>query len=71
MAETNRKQHAYFLSRLGEIQKAAAVRGPSSVILLQTIQELSGWLITHIQGCDAKLRGCIVKTPDSRAAVPR
>ena len=59
MEAANKKAHADFVKRFGEIQHTVAANGATATVLIATMRELSTWLVSNIQGCDAKLKSCV------------
>ncbi|MBI5830912.1 MAG: hemerythrin family protein [Armatimonadetes bacterium] len=55
VAAENKKAHAYFLQRFGELKTKAAAGGPSAMASIETMRELSTWFTTHIKSIDTQL----------------
>ncbi len=58
-AEVNERAHKGFLKTFEAFQEEFREGGGSEDIARRMYSELTGWLVTHIQGVDSKLADCV------------
>lgn len=58
-AEENKRAHAEFVERFGQIRENVATRGVTARDLIRTTYALTTWLVSHIEGCDTQLKACL------------
>jgi hemerythrin len=61
MAETNQQAHKQFLESLSQYKEEYRQNGANDDIALRIYQELSNWLVRHIQKIDTQVGHCLIK----------
>ncbi len=62
-AETNKNAHAHFMESLSTFESEYRESGGSEDIALRMYQELTSWLVNHIQGIDGQMAACVHHHP--------
>ncbi len=63
VAAKNKKAHAYFVETFEGFQAEYRHSGGSEEIARRMYSELTGWLVSHIQGIDNHLGPCVHQQP--------
>jgi hemerythrin len=58
-AALNKQAHKQLLATYGDFRKRFDAAGAGPALVLEMHNALSKWLVTHIKGVDAQLRGCV------------
>lgn len=58
IAETNREQHAWFLSEFQQLYDSYYENDTNTALIIEAFQKLEQWIVNHITRTDTQLRGC-------------